>query len=130
MLDRCAPQKPAKGTRKRQKALGKRQEAKVVKSVRAACVERDGYCLIASRVPFAVRVLLGACEGPSEWAHAEDKRRCFTRGQAPEVRHTSAGSCMLCHGHHVAYDAHEYDLDTLDAIRGLDGAFAVVRRAA
>jgi len=130
MLTRCAPPKPAKGSRKKAKARTKRQEAKVAKSVRAQCVERDGYCLIASRVPFSVRVLLGPCEGLSEWAHVEGHRRCFTRGQAPEVRHTTAGSGMLCHGHHVAYDAHEWDFDVFDTERGIDGAFAVIRRAA
>jgi len=127
-MDRCAPPKPARGTRKRLKARTKRQEAKVAKSVRAACVERDGYCLIQSRVPAAVRVLLGACEGLSEWAHVEEHRRFNTRGQAPEVRHTTAGSGMLCHGHHTAYDAHEFDF--LVGADGMDGAVAVIRRAA
>ena len=135
MLDRCAPPKPQRGSARKAKARGKRQEAKVAKSVRAACVERDGYCLIASRVPFSVRVLLGACEGPSEWAHVGAHRRFNTRGMEPQERHTTGGSCMLCQKHHRAYDAHEFDFSTWDAVKatwdaGMDGAVAVIRRAA
>jgi len=126
---RNAPPKPRKGSIKRLKARTKRQEAKVVKSVRQQCVERDGYCLIASRVPASVAVLLGPCEGPSEWAHVEEHRRFNTRGQAPEDRHTTNGSAMLCRAHHVAYDSHEFDFEAFSAA-GMDGAFAVIRRAA
>ena len=124
-----ASPKPLRGSAKREKARARRQEAAHAKIVRAACVVRDGYCLIASRLPRAVAVLLGPCEGLSEWAHVAEHRRCFTRGQAPEVRHTTAGSGMLCRGHHVAYDSHEFDFETYTEA-GMDGAFAVIRRAA
>jgi len=43
MLDRCAPQKPPRGTRKRLKARGKRQEAKANGSVYQAVDLRDCY---------------------------------------------------------------------------------------
>lgn len=125
---RNASQKPLKGTRKREKARAKRQEAKHAKAVRAACVARDGYCLIASRLPRSIAVLLGPCEGPSEWMHVGEHRRCHTRGMEPEERHTTAGSGMGCKRHHDAYDAHEFDF--LLGADGMDGAVSVIRRAA
>lgn len=69
------------------------------------------------------------CAGPSEWAHIGKHRRCHTRGMAPEARHTTQGSAMLCKRHHDAYDAHEFDIEPQTAA-GMDGPFAVVRRAA
>lgn len=124
-----ASPKPAKGTAKRAKAKAKRQEAAHAKRVRAACVARDGYCLIASRLPSSVSALLGACEGPSEWAHVGDKRRCHTRGMEPQERHTTAGSGMLCERHHQRmYDKHLFDF--LLGAEGMDGPVAVIRRAA
>ena len=128
MLDRCAPPKPLKGTRRREKAKAKRLEAKQVKSVRAACVERDGHCLITTRIPGSVAVLLGPCDGHSEWAHVGEHRRCHTRGMEPDERHTTAGSGMLCYRHHDAYDAHLFDF--LLGPDGMDGAVSVIRRAA
>ena len=124
-----ASPKPLRGSAKREKARARRQEAAHAKIVRAACVVRDGYCLIASRLPRAVAVLLGPCEGPSEWAHVGEDRRCHTRGMEPEQRHTTAGSGMLCHGHHVAYDAHKFAIETWSVL-GMDGPFDVIRRAA
>lgn len=131
---RNAPPKPVKGTRKRLKARGQRQEAKVKKSVRAACVERDGYCLLLTRWPDqgapadrSVFSMVPACGGPSEWAHIGKHRRCHTRGQAPEARHTTKGSGMLCERHHDAYDSHAFDIEATTAV-GMDGAFRVVAR--
>lgn len=116
MLATACP-RPVKGTAKRLKARGKRRESMHARSIRALCVERDGYCLMA---------LLGVvgCSGPSEWAHVGQHRRCFTRGKAPEQRHTTAGSAMLCQKHHREYDAHLFDLlpKTDD---GMNGAFLV-----
>ena len=121
--------KPAKGSARKAKARARRQEAAHARKVRAACVLRDGYCLIASRLPRSIAVLLGRCEGPSEWAHVGDKRRCHTRGMEPQERHTTAGSGMLCQKHHQrAYDLHQFDF--LLGAEGMDGAVAVIRRAA
>lgn len=96
--------------RKRRKGRQRRHAAKVVKSVRAKCVERDGYCRVWTDEidghPFMARVL-GACEGISEWAHLHVKRRSQTRGLAPEVRHTTADSLMLCKAHHDRYDGRQ-----------------------
>lgn len=121
--------KPAKGSLKRQKAKAARAESKVVKATRALTVLRDGYCLVASRLPASISVLLGPCAGPSEWAHIGRLRRCFTRGLPPEVRHTTVGSGQMCQRHHAMYDLHEFDITT-DAHAGMDGAIAIVRRKA
>lgn len=118
-----ASPKPPKGSAKRLKAAAARQEAKQAKAVRAACVTRDGYCVLEAR-EFGFR----QCAGPSEWAHLGEHRRSKTRGQAPERRHTTAGSAMLCRGHHTAYDAHKIDLEPEDAEQGMNGAFLVIIR--
>ncbi len=86
-------------TIKKRKGQKKRAERKVVTSVRAECVKRDGYCRVR-RDGF----LVGDCEGKSEWAHLPSHRRSKTRGQEPERRHTTAGSCMLCQKHHDQLD--------------------------
>lgn len=123
--------KPPRGTKRRQKNRGKRLESKTAKSVRALCVERDGECLFATRGVETRQesLLLGPCDGPSEWAHVGKHRRCFTRGQAPEVRHTTAGSAQMCRRHHRAYDAHVFDVLPTDSVKGMNGAYRV-RRAA
>lgn len=100
--------------RKRTKGRKDRAEAKVEKVTRAKCVDRDGYCRIGSRGTeevldvydplLFVPSLADGCEGPSQWAHRGELRRARTRGQAPEIRHTTAGSLMLCQRHHDQYD--------------------------
>jgi hypothetical protein len=94
---------PKPETRKRIKGRKVRAEAKVKKFTRAKCVERDDYCRLMRDNLLAVQ-LFDACGGPSQWAHLEDKKRARTRGQAPEMRHTRAGSLMLCEKHHTDYD--------------------------
>lgn len=123
----CAIPKPE--PRKRSKRRKDRQEKAVKTTVREQCVERDGYCLIATRLPAGLRAVLGPCSGPSEWAHVGTHRRFRTRGQAPESRHTVKGSGMLCEKHHKAYDAHRFDIDTDDR-EGMNRVVGIVRRAA
>lgn len=120
---------PKPEPRKRTKGRRERVEARVKKSVREQTVERDGYCLIATRLPRALAVLLGPCEGESEWAHVGRHRRCFTRGQQAEERHTTKGSGQLCRKHHRDYDAHKFDFTTTKR-DGMDGTIGIVRRAA
>lgn len=91
-------------TRKRLKGRRARAEAKVKKAVRAACVERDGYCLVATRVG------LGGCAGPSEWAHLAGHRRSQTRGMAPEQRHDTRWTAMLCRRHHSQEEHDKYEV--------------------
>lgn len=91
------------------------QQRKVKKKVRA----RDGFCRLSE-----VNKWFGLCGGISEWAHLNDKKRARTRGQAPEVRHTSAGSLQLCSTHHQAHDAGKLPIEpkTKD---GADGVLLV-----
>lgn len=97
-------QLPKPEPRKRVKARQKRRAAKVVKSVRQQVAERDGFCRFGPLQSDALYLLIGSCEGGSEWAHLGECLRFKTRGMAPERRHTTAGSLMLCTRHHAAYD--------------------------
>ena len=103
------PEKRATVKRRKQRA-----EAAVIQSVRAACVERDGYCRVAKDAPVATGHLLG-CGGPSEWAHFGGWKRARTRGQPASHRHTLSGSLMLCRAHHQAYDAGRVQIDATAA---------------
>jgi hypothetical protein len=84
-------------TRKRLKGRKDRTEAKVKRQVRAECVVRDGDCLV-TRATHSGPV--SACKGPSTWAHFAGHRRSQTRGMAPERRHDTRFSGMLCERHH------------------------------
>lgn len=113
----------SKGTpRKLAKGRKDRAEAKVEKRVRAEVAERDGYC----RVP--QYFLPDPCDGPSEWAHFGDKKRFKTRGMAPELRHTTAGSLKLCRKHHGEYDSGQLVIETMSDY-GCDGLLSFKRAA-
>lgn len=109
-------------SRKRIKGREDRAEKKTKTQVRAECVDRDGYCRVAEMM----RTL---CNGPSQWTHLEDKRRCFTRGMKPTDRHSTQWTCQMCQGHHAAYDAHHFDVRFIDEDKGADGAIEVVYRS-
>lgn len=87
-------------------------ESKTQQAVRAAVVSRDGYCRYYKAQDWDTIV---ECDGPSEWAHLGDKKRARTRNMAPEVRHTTAGSLMLCRRHHQQYDSGEIVILGTDA---------------
>ena len=93
--------------RARVKRRKTRSEAAVKRAVRAACVERDGFCRYAADESDHV------CEWPSEWAHWGPWRRARTRGMAPEERHCLTGSLMLCQPVHKAYDSGQLDIMAL-----------------
>ena len=119
-------------TRRLVKGRKTRAAAKVVTSVRAQCVERDGYCRMSRWYSIDgednyARGVDTFCSGPSEWAHVGEHTRAKTRGMAPERRHTTAGSLMLCRRHHHDLDAHRITVDALTAA-GADGPlrFALV----
>lgn len=108
-----------------------RAEKLVEKLTRAAVVLRDGRCRfkratwaeagsVSLDVAPAYAFAGHRCEGPSEWAHFGDKRRSLTRGMAPELRHTTAGSLMLCKYAHEAYDAGHLKITALTR-HGCDG---------
>lgn len=100
--------------RKRLKGRKDRAEYRQRRIVRAQCVERDGSCRLSKTS------LFGDCWGFSEWMHLGEKKRCKTRGMAPEARHTTAGSLMGCTRHHRAYDAGRLKIEPLTE-RGADG---------
>lgn len=75
---------------------------------------RDGFCRAAMK-------RVGPCQGVSEWAHY--LKRFQTRKQAPEMRHTTGGSLMLCTRHHRAFDEHRLQIEVLTAA-GCDGPLA------
>ena len=105
---RTAPPKPRRvtaQTRRRRKAT---RERPVRNTVREACVERDGHCAVwrwQADDDFDVGdrgyIVDFWCDGPSEWAHLRGHRRSQTRNMAPERRHTTTHSLMLCHTHHA-----------------------------
>lgn len=119
-----ATPKHAIPTQKAEKAKSERVEKKVKVDVRSKCATRDGPCVL-TRAGFGDRIVgdLGNCDGPSEWAHLEEKRRSKTRGQPAEVRHTSVDSCMMCRRHHARYDGRERPRIAVDKLtkRGADG---------
>ncbi|MGE4160669.1 MAG: hypothetical protein AB7G23_02960 [Vicinamibacterales bacterium] len=98
----------------RVKRREQREEAAISARVRAECVKRDGHCRAKH---------LGGCAGPSEWAHAPWWTRAKTRGMAPERRHTTADTLMLCRRHHARLDGRERPrLLIIRAYAGCDGA--------
>jgi hypothetical protein len=110
-------QRKPKGPTARARARKRAKEAPVVKSVRAQCVERDVYCRLSG---------MGRCEGPSEWCHLGEKKRFKTAGQAPQVRHTTAGSFMGCKRHHGLYDSGVLLVEPFDAELGADGHLRIL----
>lgn len=84
-------------TKEQVKGKASRSEAKVKKAVRAACVARDGYCLVRTRTKGCVV----PCKGRSEWAHLAGHRRSQTRGLPPSIRHDTRWTAMLCKRHHT-----------------------------
>jgi hypothetical protein len=119
---------PKPPTRKTLKGRKDRAEAKQKHLVRMLCVARDGDCRFgrpsqggdfkegSALVPFNYQ----DCRGESEWAHMHSRRRSQTRGQAPEVRHDTSHSLMLCTKHHQDYDAHKLRITSLTR-KGADG---------
>jgi len=113
---------PKGRTRKQAKATRDRMEAKVKAAVRAACVERDGYCRM-DRHDAA-----GPCDGITEWAHLGEWKRAKTRGLPPEERHHTKGSVMLCRRHHRMYDSGEIVIEY--GPDGANGPLTLWRKAA
>lgn len=97
---------PKPEARETTKARKDRAEAAIKKAVRAACVERDGYCRFMAPIDdkFDITTALSVCDGPSEWAHWGEFTRAKTRGMAASDRHRVDGSLMLCKRHHDHLD--------------------------
>lgn len=95
--------KGSEPSRKRLKGRKDRAEAKVKKQVRAEVEARDGYCLV-------LKLGLPGCKGRSTWAHLNGHRRSQTRGMAPERRHDTRFSAMLCQRHHKQEEDGKYQV--------------------
>lgn len=122
---RRALPKHAAQTRKAAKGKAKRAEKKQVQAVRPQCVARDGHCRLATLALGDMAGLNGphVCQGPSEWAHMGGKRRARTRGQAPEQRHGTPITLMLCKRAHDQYDGRARPRLEIEQLtpRGADG---------
>jgi hypothetical protein len=97
-----------------------RKDARYAKTIRSQVAARDGECRIGNWEAHPDDVHADAlesehCDGVSEWAHLGDRKRFRTRGQAPSLRHTTAGSVMLCTNHHRMYDRGELTIIGDDA---------------
>lgn len=121
------PKRKAAGPTARARAHKAAKDARYAKKIRALVAERDGECRIGdwelnpgdthdewlSNENMPPRDF--SCDGHSEWAHLGDGKRFKTRGMAPEQRHSTARSLMLCTRHHRMYDAGEMAIDGDDA---------------
>jgi hypothetical protein len=107
---RCVRRGIARQTpvKKRKTGPKARREAEIKRLVRAACVERDGYCLVQ-------KLGLPGCKGESTWAHLSGHRRSQTRGMAPERRHDTRFSAMLCTKHHDQEETGKFQVVYLTA---------------
>ncbi len=112
-------QKKPAGPTAKYRAKRRRAETAIAVLVRAKCVERDGYCRVSQESDDMFRRAM--CDGPSEWAHFDEKKRAKTRGMTGEERHTTEGSLMLCRQHHEQYDHGILQIIDLTP-RGCDGS--------
>lgn len=89
---------PKGKTRKQIKSARDRREALIIKTVRAACVARDGYCRVTRDM--LTCEALGACAGASALCHLPPRTRGQTRKMDPEYRHGTPWCVMCCTRHH------------------------------
>jgi hypothetical protein len=120
--------KPTK--RKAIKARQDRHEAAVIKAVRAACVERDGYCRVRQSHHYDKILLdldLLECAGSSQFTHLPPKTRAATRNMAPEERHGTAWTIQACRRHHDMIDGRQRPRIVVRCLTpdGADGPIAV-----
>ena len=104
-------------TRPRRVSATQRKDLAYAASVRAAVLERDGFCRVGQLMSKASQK---PCDGPLAWCHLQGHRRAQTRRMAPERRHSTAWTVMLCQFH---ADQEERRLLTYWALtdRGADG---------
>lgn len=129
---------PKPEARTRTKNRKKRAEAKVKKSMREQCVERDGHCRICEWENNPDDTHAGGDgydalpypdewdDPPSEWAHLVSRAK--TRKMKPERRHSTAITVMLCQFHHDRLDGRAYPrirITPLDPRLGADGVLDI-----
>lgn len=110
---------PKPPPRKREKGRKDRVERQTKSQVRAECWDRDQGCRVAEMMRGDL------CDGPMQWCHLEQQRRCFTRGMAPTVRHTTEGSMFMCRRHHQLYDLNQFQIVFQDEDNGANGPIEV-----
>ena len=111
--------------RRTRKGRQRRQEGAVKQSVRAQLVERDGPCRVMHpewqyRDDLPGSLWPHECTTVSEWAHLKGHRRSQTRGMAPNRRHTTTHSLMLCQELHRLEEQGILKVEYLTK-RGCDG---------
>lgn len=125
---------PKGEARRRLRDRRRRTARRVVVTVRAVVADRDFYCrlyCLDAMTQERIAAIFGACAGRGEWAHRREASRAKTRGQAPERRHTTTASLMLCHFHHqddrCGYDRSAFRIEDLTDC-GCDGRLRFVAR--
>lgn len=115
---------------KRRTIKGRKDRAEKARKaeVRAECVRRDGTCRPvfgpALHGDTTDQAVAGhVCQGRSQWSHLLRKRRSKTMGMAPDERHTTDGTLMLCQWLHDRYDGRAYPRLEIDELsdKGADG---------
>ena len=106
------PAVPKPEKRERTKARKDRAEAAVIRKVRAACFQRDGYCRLYLGMGPLVRgdqisPDIDGCRGLSHWCHLPPKTRAATLKMPPEERHGTAWTLMACKCHHDLLDGRQ-----------------------
>ncbi len=123
VYETLARKRKPRGVTAKARAKRKRADDKYAKAVRFDCEQRDGYCRYGTTEHDFTR-----CGWPAEWAHMGEKTRAKTRGMAPEARHTTADSLILCKSHHDAYDGRRRPRLRIEALTplGADGPLRFV----
>jgi hypothetical protein len=113
------PAKRATGKRMRVKPQSARQRADLAYAakVRKVVAARDEVCRLAGRLP--------PCSGALAWCHMEGHRRSQTRRMAPQDRHSTAWTVMLCARHAEMEERHQVTSEYLTE-NGADGMMAWV----
>lgn len=115
-MTRINCRKPGPTARARRAKAAK--DRRLASAVRVEVDKRDGYCRIANWEDnpddWHCGRLTGdgfpadGCDGKSEWAHWDERKRFKTRGLPPEERHNTQGTLMLCTKHHDQYDGRRF----------------------
>jgi hypothetical protein len=112
---------PKGPTRKQVKSRRVRNEKVIEQAVRAACVERDGYCRICRVTGERTNL------SDPEWCHLPPYTRAHTRGLPPHLRHSTKWTIMACKIHHDQIDGRMRPRIKVECLThsGADGRIAV-----
>ena len=125
------PAYPKPAPRTRTTGQKRRANAAVITAVRAAVVERDGYCLFLRRIhEFSSAGWPPGCSGASQFAHLPPRTRAATREMSPDRRHATGHTAMLCRTHHDQVDGRRRPklILTATTMAGADGPMMVEER--